>query len=326
MVGTFKANNPLNNFLLFVYAVALKFYILIDPVVPTIQGLDGVLYRTFLNWLQPAGNHYPVIYSMIAIALLFVQAISLNKLISEQRLFPKLHYLPAMSYLLITSVFSEWNVLSSALIINTLLIWVLSRLCNLYNNPHAKTTLFNIGMATGLATLFYFPSIAFSILIIAGLTITRPFKLPEWLIALVGMITPYYFLGAWFFLADHWDKFRLPGIAFSLPRFYETALAYTGIILVLVLISIGMLFTRNNMRRLIVHSRKSWNLIYLYFFVSLFVPFLNAGGTFDYWILTAVPASAFIGAAFFFPQRKWFAIVFHWSLVALTIAMNYFIR
>jgi hypothetical protein len=163
-------------------------------------------------------------------------------------------------------------------------------------------------------------------LIIVGLAITRPFKLPEWIITLLGILTPYYFLGAWFFLTNRWEKYRFPGVAVTLPRFNETGWAYTAIIFVLVTIVIGMVFIQNNMLRLLVQSRKSWSLIYLYLLVALLVPFLNAAHSFDYWILTAVPAAAFAGAAFLFPQRKWFAFFIHWSLVALSVIMGYFMR
>ncbi|MBC7536875.1 MAG: hypothetical protein H7258_14380 [Ferruginibacter sp.] len=326
MTGTFKANNPYNNFLLFAYGLVLKLPMFLFPQVPKPQQLDGILYRTILKWLAPAGSSFPVIYSLIAFFFLYVQAISFNKLLNDQRLLPRPNYLAGMSYLLVTSLFTEWYVLSAPLIINTLLIWVLSRLCNLYNNPNAKTTLFNIGLVTGMATLLYFPSIAFSLLIIVGIVITRPFKLPEWLIAFVGMLTPYYFLGAWFFLTNSWQKYHFPGVSVTLPKFNETGWAYTAIIFVLIIIVIGMVFIQNNIRRLLVQSRKSWSLIYLYLLIALLVPFLNAAHSFDYWILTAVPAAGFAAAAFLFPERKWFALFFHWSLVALSVVMGYFIR
>lgn len=238
----------------------------------------------------------------------------------------KPNYLAAMSYLLITSLFVEWSVLSAPLIINTLLIWVLSKLCNLYNNPNAKTSLFNIGMITGMASLFYFPSIAFSLLIIVGIVITRPFKLPEWVIAFLGILTPYYFLAAWIVLTNRWKDYRFPGVAVTFPKFIETTWAYIAIIFVLFTIAIGIGFIQNNMRRLVVQSRKSWSLIYLYLLVAIFVPFLNAAHSFDYWILTAVPSAAFAAGAFLFPERKWFGFFIHWSLVALTIVSGYFIR
>ena len=326
MTGTFKANNPYNNFLLFLYGLVLKLPMFFHPQIPKAQQLDGILYRALLKWLSPAGAEFPVMYSCITFLLIYVQAITLNRFLNDHRLLPKTNYLTGMSYLLITSLFSDWYMLSAPLIVNTMLIWILSKLCSLYNNPNARTSLFNIGMIMGLATLCYFPSIAFYLLIIVGITITRPFKLPEWLINFVGILTPYYFLGAWFFLTDRWQKYRLPGFAVTVPKFVATGWAYTSIIFVLVTIAIGMIFMQNNIRRLLVQSRKSWNLIYLYLLVAVFVPFLNAAHSFDYWILTAVPASAFAAAAFLFPEKKWFAFFIHWSLVALTVITGYFIK
>lgn len=326
MTGTFKANNPYNNFLLFVYGLVLKFPMFIHPVVPAPQQLDGILYKGLLKWLSAPGSNLPHLYSIITYFFLYTQAISLNKLVNDQRLLPKPNYLTGMSYLLVTSLFREWYVLSSPLIVNTLLIWVLSRLCVLYNNPNAKTHLFNVGLVTGIATLFYFPSIAFSILIVVGIAITRPFKLQEWVIAFIGLITPYYFLASWFILFNRWKDYRFPGFSVNVPYFDETAWAYTAIIFILFTISVGIVFIQGNMLRLLVQSRKSWSLIYLYLLVAIFVPFLNATHNFDYWILTAVPIAAFTAGAFLFPERKWFSIFIHLGLVILCVISGYFIR
>lgn len=326
MIGTFKANNPYNSFLLFVYGFVLKLPMFIYPTVPQPRKLDGILYRELLTWLEPAGKPFPILYSFIAFIFLYIQAISINKLLNNHRLLPKPNYFAGMSYLLITSLFDEWNVLSAPLIINLLLIWVLSRLCNLYNNPDAKAMLYNTGLVTGLASLFYFPSIAFFLLIIVGIIITRPFKLPEWIISVLGILTPYYFLGAWFFLTNRWEKYKFPGMTVTLPRFNETTWSYTAIMFVLFTIVVGIVFVQNNMLRLIVQSRKSWSLIYLYLAVAVLVPFLNADHSFDYWILTAVPVATFAAAAFLFPERKWFSLSIHWILVFLSIVTGYFIR
>ncbi len=191
MTGTFKSNNSYNNFLLFLYGVLLKLPLFLHPKIPQPQQIDGFLYKALLKWLQPFGNGLPVIYAVIAFLLLFTQAISFNKLVNDQRIMQRPNYLTGMSYLLITSLFLEWNMLSSPLIINTLLIWVWAKMSGLHNNPRPKTALFNIGVAIGLSTFFYFPSLAFAALIIFGLAITRPFKMAEWLLALFGIITPY---------------------------------------------------------------------------------------------------------------------------------------
>ena len=87
---------------------------------------------------------------------------------------------------------------------------------------------------------------------------------------------------------------------------------------------IGIFFIQQNFRRQLIQARKSWNLIFLYLLVALFVPFINATHTFEYWILCAVPLSAFLGAAFLYPAKGWFPLLLHWLMVAFVIAINYF--
>ncbi len=297
----------------------------LHPSIPVVQQPDGFLYRVFLKWLQPAGEAYPLLYSLITFLLLFTQAFLLNRVVNSQRLLNKINYLPAMSYLLITSLFSEWYHLSAPLIINSLLIWLLSELCKLHNNPNPKTILFNIGIVTGIATFFYFPSIAFLLLIIVGLVITRPFKITEWLMVGLGILTPYYFMFSWLYLSDRLNDYRLPELGVTIPILNGSIWALIAIILILVMIVVGIFFIRFHMRRQLVQTRKSWGLVFLYLFVSLLVPFLNETDNFDYWILAAIPVSIIASASLLYPERKWFAFFIHWGLVALVIIMGYFI-
>ena len=176
MTGTFKANNPYNTFLLLIYGILLKLPMFLHPKIPQEQLVDGFLYKALLKWLQPIGSGAPVIYPLIAYILLYTQAVSFNKLVNDLRLMQKPNYLTGMSYLLVTSLFTEWNMLSAPLIINTLLIWVWARMSGLYNDTNPKRSLFNIGIAIGLSTFFYFPSLAFVALIIFGLAIIRSSK------------------------------------------------------------------------------------------------------------------------------------------------------
>ena len=325
MTGIFKANNPYNNILLLFYGLLLKLPIFLHPKIPEPQQIDGFLYKALLGWLQPIGKGFPVIYSFIAFILLYAQAVYFNKLVNDLRIMQRPHFLTGMSYLLITSLFMEWTVLSSPLIINSLLIWVWSKMSGLYTNPKPKAALFNIGIAIGICTFFYFPSLAFAALIIFGLAITRPFKLAEWLIALFGIITPYYFLLAIVFLTDKWKGYTFPGFAVTTPVFNESRWAYAAIIIVLISSMVGIFYIQQNFRRQLIQARKSWNLIFLYLMVALFVPFINATHTFDYWILCAVPLSAFLGAAFLYPAKNRFPVILHWLMLAFVIVISYLV-
>ena len=325
MTGIFKANNPNNNFLLFLYGLALKLPLFLFPQLPKLQSSDGILYKSFAAWMTGHFGKTPVVFSIISFILLFLQAVSFNKLVNDHRMLQRPNYLTGMSYLLITSLFSEWFALSAALITNTILIWVWSRLSTLHNNNAAKTTIFNIGLVIGLAAFFYQPSIVFVLLFIVGMAITRPFRLNEWLIGLVGILTSFYFFAAWLFISDKWKTYPLPRIQVSLPVFHETRWGLAALIMVLLAMLLGAFFIRSNMRRQVVQTRKSWQLIYLYLLVAALVPFLNSSN-FNTWILAAVPASLIIGAAFFYPDKKWFPAVMHWGLVGLSVAIGYFIR
>ncbi len=326
MTGIFKANNPSNNFVLLLYGIILKSYLFVDPVVPQLQSSDGPLYSSFIIWLKGTFSNFPVVFGIITFTLLIIQAIVFNKAVNDQRMLQKPNYLTGMAYLLLTSIFSDWFPLSAALIVNTFLIWVWSKLCTMHNNQAAKASIFNIGLAIGIASFFYYPAIIFSFLFIAGLALTRPFRLNEWLIGLIGIATAFYFFAAWLFLTGQWNSYQLPAAQLAKPVFNEPRWAIAAIILVILTLLLGMYFIQNNMRRQIVQTRKSWQLVYIYLLVAAFVPFINGGGSFSAWILLAVPVSLITGSALFYPEKRWFPMAIHWGMVAIAVAVAYFVK
>ncbi len=326
MIGTFRANNPFNTFLLLIYGLLLKLVWFIHPQIPVVQKTDGLFYNRVLLVVKPFLDQYPFVYSLIAFIFIYTQALSFNRLLNNRKLMQKPNYLPGMSYLLITSFFPEWNILSSSLILNTLLIWVWAKMSSLYNNPHAKSTLYNIGMVIGITTFFYFPSLAFGLLIIFALLITRPIKVAEWLISILGILTPWYLLFAWLFLTNRLYSFQVPGIRIQYSSFIQNNTQYAGMLLILLSAIMGAVFVQINARRQVVQVRKSWGLLLLYLIVAILIPFINSIHNFQYWILTTVPLSAIIACFFFYPTKKWFPLSFHWIMVAFVIYMDYLKR
>ena len=298
----------------------------LHPSAPVVQSFDGYLYRLVILVLSGPGTAFPIVYPIITYLLMVSQAIALNAMVNNQKLLQKPNYLTAMSYILITSVFSEWYNLSPPLIINSILIGVLSQLCKLHNHPQPKSILFNLGIAIGVSGFLYYPALSFLSLIVVGLTITRPFKIREWLIMLLGVCTPYYFAAAWFIWAGKWEKVPLPFVKITIPHLRQSWLEYSGLILITIAVLIGLVFMQSNLRRQLVQTRKSWALVILYLLIAVLVPFINETRLFNYWILAAVPVSIIMAAAFLYPERKWFSVVIHWGLVILSIFVGYFIK
>jgi hypothetical protein len=323
VVGTFKANSPFNIFFLFIYGLLLKLSLFTNLAAPVSAKTDGILFNDLILTLNTISLRLPVIYPLISYLLLITQAVAFNNIINYQRLIQRPGYLTGMSYLLITSVFPEWNVLSSTLIVSTLLIWVWSKINTLYNSNHPKTTLFNIGMAIGVSSLFYFPSIAFVLLVIIALVLTRPFNAAECTIVWPGIITPFHFLFVWLFLSDNLKHYRLPFFAITYPVL-QNKWSIAAIIVVLIAFVTGAYFVRMNLSKQVVQTRKSWTLLFFYLLIALLIPFINNTHSFQYWILSAAPLSAFIACAFFYPTKKWFPLLLHWVMAGFVIVISYY--
>ena len=297
--------------------------VFLHPGIPVPQQIDGFLYKALLSWIKQPAVFFPLIYPVISYALLITQAISVNKMVNDNRMLPRTNYLVGMSYLLITSMFDEWNMLSAPLIVSTVLIWAWARMSKIQAISNPKGLLFNTGMAIGTCTFFYFPSIAFILLLLAGLAIIRPFHPAEWLTSFLGILTPYYFLLAFVFLTDGWKGYHFPGVAFTTPRFMQNTWALISIALIMIVFLGGFYFVRKNFRRMLIQTRKSWNLALLYFAVAVLVPFINATHTFEYWILCVVPMAVYGANIFFYPGKKWLPQSLHWLMVGFVLWRSY---
>lgn len=324
MTGIFRTNNPLNSFLLFVYGLLLKFTWLLHPQIPLVQKPNGFLFNDMVTLVKPYLDSYPTSYFFAAYLLIYTQAISFNQLIMRRRMMQKPNYLPAMSYLLITSFFSEWNVLSAPMIINTLLIWIWARISNLNNNQHPKSTLFNAGIVIGICAFLYLPSFTFVLFVILSLIITRPPKATEIFITVIGTIIPWYFLASWLFLTNRLYSFYLSGLGISYPSFQSMNITMTGLALILLLTIIGSLIVQSVSSKQIIQVRKSWRLMFLYLLIALATPFIDSHNHVEYWLLALLPASVFIGYVFYYPRIKWIPAALHWLMVAFVLYVQYF--
>ncbi|MGZ3951007.1 MAG: hypothetical protein ACXVBZ_06400, partial [Flavisolibacter sp.] len=176
MIAIFRQKSPGNIIVLMLFGLLLKLPLFLYPKAVISSPNDGRLYQWLLSVI-PQGN--PVNYSVIAFLLLYTQALMINYMVNEYRMIVKATYLPAMAYVLITSLLPEWNSLSSPMLANSFIVWMFIYLFSLYNSANAKAQLYNIGIIAGITSYIYFPSAAFVICILVGMMILKPFRLNE---------------------------------------------------------------------------------------------------------------------------------------------------
>ena len=326
MPGIFRTNNPFSIILLFFYGLVLRYASFLAPHIPIAQDSDGFLFHGLLKALENMGKSSPVIYPVISYILIFSQALMLNNFTYQHRLMARATYLPALSYILITAMFPEWWQLSSTLIVNSFMIWAWTNMASLYKNQRSKQLIFNIGILIGICSFFYFPSLGFLIMLFTSLIIMRPVSVTEWLIGLLGVTTPYYFLIAWQYLRGSWDlKEFLPFLHLSYPLFQQTIWAWGGLLFLIVPFLMSGFYIQSSILRMLIHARKGWSLMLVYLLCGLLIPFVNATASFEYWILSAIPFAAFHSNVFLSPQKRIIPNVLHFLMLVFILALNWWV-
>ncbi|HVZ56807.1 MAG TPA: hypothetical protein VG870_09140 [Chitinophagaceae bacterium] len=325
MIGVFKQKTPANILLLLLFGLLIKIPMFLHPHVPAAVPKDGLLFHWLLGQLQPAGNSAPVLYALLAFLLLYTQAVSLNSLINRNRMTQRLTYFPGMAYLLVTSLVPEWNHFSAPMVVNSLLILVLSWLFRTYNQPRAKGIIFNVGLAIGVMSFLYFPSLVFMIWAIFALMLLRPFRINEWLLCLLGITAPYYFYVIYLVLTDQWSLQKIvPGISIQVPRLTQSIWLAASAFFLCVPFLMGGYYVQDNLRRMLIQVRKGWSLILLYLLAGILIPFLNTTHSFENWIIVAVPFAAFHAAAYLYPSRLLYSRILFWSMTLFILAYQYY--
>ncbi|MFB6455218.1 hypothetical protein ACE38W_08115 [Chitinophaga sp. Hz27] len=324
MIKFFRSGNPLTVLLLLIYTLVVKFYYLVHPTTYLADGSEGLLYGLLVKWLHGFAGDSPFFFTALAVLMLVIQSLLFTKIVNHHRLFAKPTYLPAMCYLLFTSMLHSWNVFSPAIIVNLMMLWVFSSITELYTRTSARDIVFNIGFAIGLCGLFYFPAIIFCVLLLVSMLIMRAFRLAEWIIALLGLICPIYLMGTYLFLTNQTTlMWKIPNIGLSLPMItdYKVWGAMVACILFFVL---GWLLLQRPLKKMLIQSRKIWAAMIIYVLVAMLVPFFNIHFSPAYWVLAVLPISMFAGNVFWCIPSDAFANIVHLIAFAYVIIMQYF--
>ncbi len=324
MIAIFKQKNPANLILLLVFGVLIKLPMFLHPHTPTVRPADGTLFIYLLQTLEPTGKTSPIIYSLLAFGLLFLQAVILTRFVNNQRMMSRSSYLPGMAYLLITSLLPEWNYFSAPLIINSILLFVLSALFRIYNQQNAKAMIFNIGVALGVAGFLFISSLTFIIWVLLALAVMRPFRLNEWLLCILGITMPFYFYGIYLFINDKWSwQAMVPHVSVGIPAIRQSFWLAGSVFLLMIPFLTGGYYVQDNLRRMLINVRKGWSLLLLYLLASLLLPFINNSDTFENWVMAMIPMAAFHGCTYLYSTLRIYPNLVFWLSVAFVLAYQY---
>jgi hypothetical protein len=283
---------------------------------------DGFISIFLSNYFT---NISPTLLFIAYQVIILLQAIRLNMVLTDFRMFQSTNYITAMTYILFTGIISQWSSISAALISNSLVLWIFILLSKLYNNQEPRTLLFNIGMLVSLTILAYHPTAILIMVVLFALAVVRPFRIVEWVLLLMGVLLPYYFLAAYLFLNDQLKTIvnYSPLLRMHFPVTHPDLWMWINLGYLLVVLLIGMIYWQRYNNRMVMQIRKNWSIMLVLLLILVIAPFLFEGAGMDTAILSLIPLSAFVANAFSYPKRLFLPNLIFWVAIILVVHNNW---
>lgn len=170
----------------------------------------------FFAWMNDLLGGSPVALSVLGMILTIAVAIVSNAIYNELELSTKRDYLSALLFCVLISVSGYSSGLDPALCSLLLSFLAIRKVCRIGDSKRARYVLFDAGLLTGTATLFYANSIFILIPAMAMIQIIRSFNWRDHAAMIVGALTPMVL----FFLltyATGWDTTMRPWTPTMVP-------------------------------------------------------------------------------------------------------------
>lgn len=318
MVFLFKDRSDLNLIFLLLLSVALHFHVLMQPPLIIANESDGLLSYLLLHYIQPLP---PIFLIVLFHTIILSQAIRLNILLSNFKMFQQISYIPAFTYIILTAMFPYWDVISAGLIANSLVIWILVKLLRLNEQSQPKTLEFNIGLIVGLSIILHEPIAILIAVVLFAIVIIRPFKLAEWLVLIMGILLPFYFIFTYIFLAGNIADFRkfLPKLDWKNPLVQPSFNVILALIVMGFQLIAGFFYWNKQQTRFIIQVRKYWGVIFLLLILTFFQPILFSVQALYASAIVIAPLASFISFAYATPKRLLIPNLLFWAAAAVIV-------
>jgi hypothetical protein len=195
----FKSNQPL--ILVFLLLpVFLIIYFFLKPL--SLNNFPESSLMPFYQFaLKIVGNSKAAII-LLTTLLITGQAILLNFIVHSFSLQKKRTTLPGLFYALLMLFLPGFVTLSPLLFANLFIMLSINRLFHLGEHQNALSIVFDSSFFISIATLFYFPSLMFIIMVWVGIIISKSFSWRDWVISLTGFLIPFIFIITYDFWHD----------------------------------------------------------------------------------------------------------------------------
>jgi len=287
---------------------------------------DGqYLWSNIITGIQQHIGISPIFLTVLMIVMTFGQALYLNGIFTKYDLLPSMSYLPAMTYVLLTSLLPEWSQVSLFLVLNWLLLAILDKTIKLYLSQDSRKDLINIGLLAAVVVLFH-TNLALLVLgTVISLLVLRPFRLADFVALIIGLLVPLYFLAAYWYLVDELHQFKnIFQLQLGWPlTIVNKPLTFTSLGVAFLFMLLGFAYLSVYLNRIVVQTKKYWSVALICFWMLTFAAISNITENFACLLIVLPLLALIITPIWFESNKKWLTIVYTLLMIIPLIYVQY---
>lgn len=323
MLRLFTNNSPFTVIILFIFALLVKMNVLLAPVLP-MPIPNHFIYNGILSGLNVVFFNSAFAFTLLSIVILFLQSLYLNGITIRHKLFPRNTYIATYVFIVLSSVYPQLNHFNETIFVNWLLLGAVDIMLDFSKTKQPRKLIYNTALLLSCAALFQCSFYLYFTLLFIGMVMYRPFNLGEWAVAILGYITPMYFLTSILFL---FDKLYL------LNHWWHIGISVTAVktdvrLFIVTLTSLGVLFLtgvyalQKNSHLSNIYVRRDWISMFFYLMISVFAGFLTDATVTSAWLIVMPALSIVVTHAIALEKNKRFSnFIFYFSLIFLVFCL-----
>ncbi|MFC2104078.1 DUF6427 family protein [Bacteroidota bacterium] len=307
LANILKSNQPFVIVFLVISGAMLWFFSLIEPVAIIIP--SDAIKMPFYDIISSNVKYNSVLSLLVTFFLVLIQAFLLVQFNKKHILINYRTYLPAFFYILISSSFVQLQRLNPV-IIGTIFIFIaLNFLFITYRSEYTLNKIYLAGFFISLASFFWAPLASFILVIFISLLILRPFVGREWIVGILGFLTPVIFVFVYYFVFLEENKLiellnsliaNLEIVKTFHSLHFSYYIFYSFLFTIIILASYTLV---RNYQKKKIKTRKYFEIYWWIFLISLglFLVFKNV--SYDIIYLMSIPIS-FLLTDYFYSIKK----------------------
>lgn len=311
--------------LIFITALFIWMGAIIHPHPPSETGFDIKPMPLFGALLSLAGFNalFSTIFAFLLFLLLLFLMVNFNTsliFISERT------FLPALFYVILNGFFTDQLGLNPVVPAALFLILAMKRIMDSYQIQGTAYSFFDAGMLISIGSLFYANLIWFGILLFTGIAILRTAGLKEFVISLIGLVTPLFIVYGFLYVSGKDMSSLLSAVVYnmfekdatySMPDFL---IIISMITVIIILISATQLISVLNIKK--IKSRKTFTLLFWILFIAVALDIFSRPVSLEIIWLANIPVAYIISHYFVFARSRMIPEIMMWAFIIMTLTVQ----